>query len=288
VTPMPPRSVRNVRKRRASEDELVALPGSTPPPPSSRGEGKLFQFARAALGALLVVAIGGGAAWGARRYVTTSPRFAIREIVTTGENRRTPDELAAIASIAKGDNVFSVDLEGARGRLLADPWISEATLSRQLPGTVFVRIVEREPGGILATNDGTYVVARDGEIIKPIEVGDPTDLHVVTGITIRELMDDREGATRSVRRALDLAADYERSALSRRSTLQEVHVEPNGEMTLVIGKSTVSLRMGTGPYRRKIEQAARVLAELDRRGAKADSVMLDDEARPDRVVVRMR
>ncbi len=32
----------------------------------------------------------------------------------------------------------------------------------------------------------------------------------------------------------------------------------------------------------------RVVAELDRRGAKADAIMLDNDARPERVVVRMR
>ena len=59
-------------------------------------------------------------------------------------------------------------------------------------------------------------------------------------------------------------------------------------MTLVVGKNAVALRMGAPPYRRKLDQAIRVVAELDRRGAKPDSIMLDNEARPDRVVVRMR
>ncbi len=59
-------------------------------------------------------------------------------------------------------------------------------------------------------------------------------------------------------------------------------------MTLVVGKNAVQLRMGPPPYRRKLEQAVRVVAELDRGGAKPDSIMLDNEARPDRVVVRMR
>ncbi|HVH44593.1 MAG TPA: cell division protein, partial [Labilithrix sp.] len=70
--------------------------------------------------------------------------------------------------------------------------------------------------------------------------------------------------------------------------IQEVHVEPNGDMTLVVGKSGVAVRMGAGPYRRKLEQAVRTVAELDRRGAKPSAIMLDDEARPERVVVRMR
>jgi len=68
---------------------------------------------------------------------------------------------------------------------------------------------------------------------------------------------------------LDLAYDYGRSPLAQRSPLQEVHVEANGDVTLVIGKSGVVLGMGLPPYRRKLEQAVRTVAELDRRGAQA-------------------
>jgi cell division protein FtsQ len=270
----------------------VALPVKAAPP----GESSAMRIARGLAGFVIVLGIGGTVAWGARQYVRTSPRFAVSEIVTTGAKRRSPDELASIAGIARGQNVFSTDLDRARARLIADPWVSEATLARQLPGTIFLRVVEREAGGIVATNDGsvkaaggeTYVVTREGAIIKRLETGDPTDLPIVTGVVLQQLLDDRDGAARTVRRALDLAADYEHCLLATRSPLEEVHVEANGEMTLVIGKNAVALHMGAPPYRRKLEQAVRVVAELDRRGAKPDSIMLDNEARPDRVVVRMR
>src|SRR5690606_413931 len=182
----------------------------------------------------------------------------------------------------------------ARARLMADPWIEGAELTRQLPGTIYVRVTEREAAGIVAlagsptTTEGTYLVTRDGEIIKRVEAGDPLDFHVVTGVPLKMLLEDREGATRTIKSALDLADEYDRSQLAQRSPLEEVHVEPNGDMTLVVGKSNVVLRMGRPPYRRKLEQAVRVVAELDRRGAKPDTIMLDDEARPERVVVGMR
>ena len=73
-----------------------------------------------------------------------------------------------------------------------------------------------------------------------------------------------------------------------KSPLEEVHVEPDGTFTLVVGRSAVELVLGVPPFRRKLDQAARVVAELDRRGAKADAIMLDNDARPERVVVRMR
>lgn len=263
--------------------------------------GRWERILRGVVGFTMVVGIGGTVAWGARKHVKTSPRFAVSEIVTTGAKRRTADELAATAGIAKGQNVFSVDLDRARARLLADPWVSDAQLSRQLPGTLFVRVVEREAAGLVATVDrdqtaqqgaqgrtDTYLVTRDGSVIKHLEAGDPTELPIVTGISLQQLVEDREGATRAVRRALDLASDYDHCPLAARAPLEEVHVENNGELTLVVGKSAITLHMGGPPYRRKLEQAVRVVAELDRRGAKPDTIMLDNEARPDRVVVRMR
>jgi cell division protein FtsQ len=241
----------------------------------------------------LVVGIASGVAWGARRYVRTSQRFSVTEIVTTGGKRRSSDDLASIAGIAKGQNILSLDLDRARGRLIGDPWVESAELTRQLPGTISIRVVERVAAGIVVlasptANEGTYLVTRDGMIIKRLEAGDPVDFHVITGVPLKTLADDREGATRTIRHALDLAFDYDHCPLAQRSPMEEVHVEPNGDMTLVVGKSGVVLRMGGAPYRRKLDQAVRIVAELDRRGAKPDTIMLDDEARLDRVVVRMR
>ena len=57
---------------------------------------------------------------------------------------------------------------------------------------------------------------------------------------------------------------------------------------LVVGKSALELILGGPPFRRKLDQAARVVAELESRGAKAEAIMLDNDTRPERVVVRMR
>ncbi len=276
---------KNVRKRKSA-------PPSEPPPAvvvaAPRGESRTMRVLRGVLGFVMVVGIGGTVAWGARRYVKTSPRFAVSEIVTIGNKRRAAEDLAVTAGIAKGQNVFTTDLDRARTKLLADPWIRDAQLSRQLPGTIFVQVVEREAAGLVSIGGETFLATREGAIVKRLEPGDPTDLHVVTGIDAQHLADDRDGAQRTIRRALDLAFDYDRSPLAQRAALEEVHVEPTGDMTLVIGKNAVMLKLGAAPFRKKLDQAVRVVAELDRRGAKPDTIMLDDDARPDRVVVRMR
>jgi cell division protein FtsQ len=217
----------------------------------------------------------------------TSPRFAVTDVRVIGNEQRPADAVVAESGIAVGANVFSLDLDAARERLLADPWISEATLARRLPGTIVVQVVERRAAALVALGD-TFLATSTGEPFKKLEPGDPTDLPVVTGLRAEGLAEDREGTMRTIRRAIELGAEYEHGALARRAPLEEVHIEPDGAFSVVVGRSAIELVLGVPPFRRKLDQAARVVAELDRRGAKADAVLLDNEARPDRVVVRMR
>jgi cell division protein FtsQ len=256
-------------------------------PRVERAPSRWARIARTVLGASLVIATSALVAWAARRYVMTSPRFAVTDVEVVGGERRTPDAVSAESGISVGGNVFALDLDAARARILADPWISEATLARRLPGTILVQITERKPAALVAVGD-TLLVTSQGEPFKRVEPGDPVDLPLVTGLRPDDLTEDHEGATRTIRRAIDLAAEYEASSLSRRSPLEEVHVSPEGTFTLVVGRSATELVLGGPPFRRKLDQAARVVAELDKRGAKADAIMLDNDGRPDRVVVRMR
>lgn len=248
---------------------------------------RLLEVGRALLGVALVVGIAGGVAHAARQYIKTTPRFAVTDVVVSGAGHRSEADLVAISGVLKGKNIFSTDLDAARAHLLADPWVKEARLERRLPGIVSLVVEERHAAGIVAAGD-TYLVSAEGEIWKRLEPGDPTDLPIITGLSLTMVTQDRKGAEAVVRRALELGLEYERSPLAKRSPLQEIHVSPTGRTSLVIGKSALTLELGAPPFRRKLEHAARVIADLDRRGAKADALLLDDEARLDRVVVRMR
>jgi cell division protein FtsQ len=226
-------------------------------------------------------------AWAARRHVLQSPRFAITEIQVIGCERRSGDAITAESGLAVGTNIFGADLDAARVRVLSDPWVAEATLARRLPGTLLVQITERKPAALVALGD-VWLAGADGEPFKKLEVGDPTDFPIVTGLGPQAIADDRPGSARAIQRAIDLAAEYERGAMSRKMPLEEVHLEADGAFALVVGRGGLELVLGGPPFRRKLDQAAHVVAELDGRGARADAIMLDNDTRPERVVVRMR
>ncbi|HXX67631.1 MAG TPA: FtsQ-type POTRA domain-containing protein [Polyangiaceae bacterium] len=255
------------------------------------GKGRAWSSApgafRTVAGVVLVTAASVAVGLAARRCVLKSARFAITSIEVVGSERRPSTAIVAESGLVSGTNIFAADLDAARARILQDPWIVDATLVRRLPGMVAIRITERRPAALVAL-DETYLATDDGVPFKKLEPEDPIDLPLVTGVTPERVGADRDGASRTIGRAIDLAAEYERSSLGKRSPLQEVHVGADGRFALVVGHSGLQLVLGGPPFRRKLDLASRVLAEVERRGGKADVVMLDSESRPDRVVVRMR
>lgn len=280
---VPNRRVREPRVSPGEPDGVLPIPVPPPASPPSR----LVSVVRAVLGIALVAGASVAVAWAARRHIMTSPRFAVTDVQVVGADHRPPDAIAAESGIAVGTNVFALDLDGARASILADPWIAEVSLARRLPGTILVQVVERKAAALLAMGD-TFLATAEGEPFKKLEAGDPVELPLVTGLKADGFSTDRDGAMRTVRRAIDLAAEYDRGPLARKAPLEEVHVEADGAFTIVVGHSATQLVLGGPPFRRKLEQAARVVAELEKRGAKAETIMLDNDSRPERVVVRMR
>jgi cell division protein FtsQ len=267
-----------------------------PLPPPSAGSGsvraaRILAALRTLAGVALVAGTSVGVAWVARKHVMTSARFAITEIAVSGDDHRPAKAIVAESGLQVGANVFVADLDAARARVLGDPWIAEASLARRLPGTIVVHVTERRAAALAALGD-TFLTTAEGEPFKKLEADDPPEeiatLPLVTGLRPESMAEDREGTMQTIRRAIDLAAEFERTPLARRAPLEEVHVEADGVFSLVVGRSAIELVLGTPPFRRKLDQAARVVAELDKRGAKADAIMLDNDTRPDRVVVRMR
>lgn len=223
--------------------------------------------------------------WGLFGYISKSPRFSIKNIQIEGAARRSVEEISQLAGIAQGNNIFSLDLEQAQIAITRDPWIRQAAVSRKLPGTVKITVVEREATSLVSVGGDLYLASHGGDLFKRVETGDPIDFPVITGIPADG---DRSGATQLVRRAQDIVTEYERLPIAKKMPLQEVHLTEEGGITMLVGRDAVMLTLGHGPYRIKLERAARVLGEVEKRKGQVSTIFLDNEAHPERVVARLR
>lgn len=260
-------------------------PGSAP---GRRWAQRLWAFSRVLFGGLLVLGLSAAVAWGAHRYALTTPRFAIQHIDVDGARRLGTEQVLDVAGVHRGDNVFALDVAGAERRLRQNPWVAEARITRRLPGQVRIEVQEREAGALVVVGERLFLASRAGEVFKEFEPGDPFDLPTVTGIDVLALGRDRDRELERLESALDLLRQYERLPLGHVFPAQEVHLRPGGAAVLTAGQQGLTLELGTAPWKQKLLRATRVVERAQARGQLPGILFLDNQAHPERVVVRMR
>jgi hypothetical protein len=153
-------------------------------------------------------------------YLLTSPQFNIRQIHIDGIQTVSTKRVGIAASIPPGKNVFAYLLQ-QRGPLCSrvescDPAIADASLALQLPNTLVLNIVERQPYAVLHLQNGpSYLMDSDrcayhmiapnmsdlpiitvpaatGVIVEGKPLPQDTDDHVVAGFNLLDLLANRQ------------------------------------------------------------------------------------------------
>ena len=74
-----------------------------------------------------------------------------------------------------------IDLDATRARLLEFGWVQEARVSRRLPDTLVVDIVERTPAAIWQNRGKLTLIDRDGIVLDNVKLDQMPDLPLVIG-----------------------------------------------------------------------------------------------------------
>jgi cell division protein FtsQ len=107
--------------------------------------------------------------------------FTVRRIEPKGLNRMNPMAVYEIASDQLDRAMPLVDLDQTRDRLLRFGWVQDARVSRRLPDTLVVDIVERKAAAIWQHNQELTLIDRDGVVLEPVKLEAMPDLPLVIG-----------------------------------------------------------------------------------------------------------
>ncbi len=129
--------------------------------PRHTGPSRWWRVAALGLVVAGVVAI---AVWSVTAARTLS-WLQVQDIRVAGTHRMSEGDVLGVLEELKGRHVFEVDLAEWQDRLHALPWVREATLRRELPSTIAVRITERVPMATARLGTTLYLVDVDGMII---------------------------------------------------------------------------------------------------------------------------
>ncbi|MFA6219379.1 MAG: FtsQ-type POTRA domain-containing protein [Erythrobacter sp.] len=94
--------------------------------------------------------------------------FEVRKVRVSGVVRMNEELVYERVLAEQARPMPLVDLDEVRERLLELPWVADARVSRQLPDTLKVDIVEREPHAVLARPGRLVLVDGQGHELEPV------------------------------------------------------------------------------------------------------------------------
>ncbi|MEA3511888.1 MAG: FtsQ-type POTRA domain-containing protein [Actinomycetota bacterium] len=106
------------------------------------------------------------AAVGATLWLVNSPLLSIRSVTVTGAERTDPAAIANSLDAGPGTPTMSVDAGAVESALLDDPWIAQADVIVSWPGSVEIRVVEREPVVVVTIDGDGFNAASDGVLVE--------------------------------------------------------------------------------------------------------------------------
>jgi cell division septal protein FtsQ len=98
----------------------------------------------------------------------------VDRITIVGVNQVNPDFVLAAAGVAVGDPILYTDLGAVADRIERLPWVSDAVVTRSLPGDLMITVTERAPVAWIGLADGT-ALGVDAQGIAIGIVGGPRD-----------------------------------------------------------------------------------------------------------------
>jgi cell division protein FtsQ len=107
--------------------------------------------------------------------------FTMSRVEIRGARRVSRLEVYNIAFDQASTAMPSVDLAATRARLLEFGWVKEARVSRRLPDTLVIDIVEREPVAIWQNNQQLSLIDAEGAVLEPVRIDAMPDLLRVMG-----------------------------------------------------------------------------------------------------------
>jgi cell division protein FtsQ len=211
-------------------------------------------------------------------YATTSTRFEVQHILYEGSAHVDDDQLRELLAIEPGTNILACDLAELSERIAAHPWVALATVTRNLPDTLGIEVIEHQPAAIVLAGR-FYLVNAEGRPFKVVERGERSELPIITGVDRSTLAAAKGDAIPELVAALEVIRMYQSK---QRPRLGELNLDEDGSLTLYTAQAGTQLRLGRTDFEARLARWDALRAALGDRADNLAVVHLDSETQPDR------
>jgi cell division protein FtsQ len=107
--------------------------------------------------------------------------FSVEDVRLEGRRHSSKKQLIKVLGLRRGDPILTFDIAAARQRLLALPWVREASVNRRLPNMIQVSIKERRPMALWQRKGRLVLVDTYGVVVTRHKLGRFRNLIIIVG-----------------------------------------------------------------------------------------------------------
>lgn len=218
-------------------------------------------------------------------FLVHSSYFEVKKVVLKGSSNLEEQEALTLMGLNKPSNLLAVRLGVMAENLKSHSWIKDASLRRQLPGTILVEVQERKPRALIDLGTIYYLDGSGLPIVK-VEKDEKVELPLITGFsrvdflrrseTIKEYMTE-------IYMFLDVAEA--RTDRFRLENIAQISFDPVRGLTVFTREQDMEIKVGYGEYQSKFYRLGRVMAHLKVEGTDMNVSYINLECGP-RVIIR--
>jgi cell division protein FtsQ len=210
--------------------------------------------------------------------ITQCDYFSAKILKIEGVQRLSKNQVIEAAQVKKGMNILDVNLAMARKRLLAQPWIANAEIRREIPAGLYIKVQEHAPLAIIDLGS-KFLLNENGQVFKEWTDTDPANLPVVSGLAPTDIRIHTRTAAHQSLSGKDLSqlgepqndpfeaviqvlrlGKQNRRILSNRN-IRQIQVDREIGITLVAFKKLKTIVLGYGNYAHKFNMLNNILSQ---------------------------
>jgi cell division protein FtsQ len=107
--------------------------------------------------------------------------FRVEQVEVTGIKRADKMAVYNYALDQKSQAMPLVDLEDVRSKLMSIGWVADARVSRRLPDTLMIHVIERKAAAVWQYKGQLMLIDAEGVLLEPVSVAAMPDLPLVIG-----------------------------------------------------------------------------------------------------------
>ncbi|MBN2725486.1 MAG: FtsQ-type POTRA domain-containing protein [Deltaproteobacteria bacterium] len=240
-----------------------------------------------ALGGILFIVLLFGGIFKGYQYLYHGEHFNLKTVKIGPAKHLSRKEILLLGGLDKKINIFSIKPGKVKKRLERHPWIKKASVSRVLPDTVIVEIVEEEAiCGILFSDDGDendfYLASEEGKIFKKADLKTLRGKYIISGFSRKNFSSNPGLVQRRIGNVIKLMKQYE--SLNSRPAVSEVFVQGD-TASLYLRKHGTSIQLDISNYESELLVFDQFLANIEIALKDIRKIYLDNRENPNRVII---